>query len=216
MGRFLDFEGVDAVLFDCDGVLVDSEPASEWAWRGALRRYGVELGDFGSWVGTTDEAIAVRFAPESGVSPRELLEAASGLLEIRLEDEPLEVFADAADALRRVEAANLLTAVVSNSERWRLEAVLASAGMEGRFAVRVTSDDVDLPKPAPDMYLRASHLLGVNASRCLVIEDSPTGVAAAREAGMRVVAVDREVFDPPALEAATRIVRSLYDDPIRQ
>lgn len=216
MGRFLDFEGVDAVLFDCDGVLVDSEPASEWAWRGALRRYGVELGDFGSWVGTTDEAIAVRFAPESGVSPRELLEAAAQLLEIRLEEEPLEVFADADDALRRVETSSLLTAVVSNSERWRLEAVLASAGLGRRFAVSVTSDDVDLPKPAPDMYLRAGQLLGVEASRCLVIEDSPTGVAAARGAGMRVVAVDREMFEPPALEAATRIVRSLYDDPTRQ
>lgn len=214
MGRFLDFEGVDAVLFDCDGVLVDSEPASEWAWRGALRRYGLEMGDFEAWVGTTDEAIAVRFAPESGVSPRELLEAASRLLEIRLEEEPLKVFADAADALQRVESAGLLTAVVSNSERWRLEAVLTSAGLGGRFAVSVTSDDVARPKPDPDMYLRAGQLLGVETSRCLVIEDSPTGVAAARGAGMRVVAVDREMFAPPALDAATRIVRSLYDDPV--
>ncbi len=213
MGRFLDFEGVDAVLFDCDGVLVDSEPASEWAWRSTLRRYGLEMGEFGSWVGTTDEAIAVRFAPDSGVSPVRLLDEAASLLQTQLEEEPLGLFEDAADALDRAIGANLLKAVVSNSERWRLEVILSSAGLTGVFGVSVTSDDVPHPKPHPDMYLKAAALLGVEPPRCLVIEDSPTGVAAARAAGMRVVAVDRGVFDPPALEAATRVVSSLFDTP---
>lgn len=213
MGRFLDFEGVEAVLFDCDGVLVDSEQASEWAWRAALRRFGVDMGEFEPWVGTTDEAIAVRFAPESGVSPRRLLEVSATMLEIRLATEPVTVFDDAADALNRVKSANLLTAVVSNSEGWRLAAVLASAGLTDEFRIGVTSDDVARPKPEPDVYLRAAELLGVDTPRCLAIEDSPTGIASARAAGMRVVAVDRGVFEPGELDAATRLVSSLFDVP---
>lgn len=212
MGRFLGLEGVDAVVFDCDGVLVDSEPISEWAWRRALEGHGVDMGqDFSQWVGTTDEAIAVRFAPEAGVSPVRLADRAAALLVGRLGDETLPVFEDAMDALSAARAANLGLATATNSERWRFEAILASAGLADAFPVVVTSDEVAFPKPAPDIYLRAAALLEVEAPRCLVIEDSPTGVAAARAAGMRVVAIDRGVFDPILFAPATRTVTSLHE-----
>lgn len=209
MGRFLGFEGVDAVLFDCDGVLVDSEPISERAWRSALAEYGIDLGDFAPWVGTTDESIAVRYAADAGVSPAVLADRAAALLLEGLSEHPLEVFPDALKALDQVDGSTLASAVVTNSESWRLQAILASAGLEERFAVRVTADDVDHPKPAADIYLLASRLVDIDPSRCLVVEDSPTGVASARAAGMRVVAVDRGVFGASSLAAATRVVRSL-------
>lgn len=210
MARFLEFEGVDAVLFDCDGVLVDSEPISEWAWREALAGFGVDLGPFDGWVGTTDEAIAREYSDAAGTTAGELLSRAGDLLRSRLR-EGLEVFADAAEAVVNAHRADLATAVVSNSERWRLEALLTAAGLEDRFDVSVSSDDVSLPKPAPDMYLLAARLLGVPVSRCLVLEDSPLGVSAARAAGMRVVAVDRGMFSATELAAATRLVTSLAD-----
>ena len=200
------------MVFDCDGVLVDSEPISEWAWRRALEEQGVDMGhDFSQWVGTTDEAIGDRFAAEAGVSSVRLTDRAAALLVGRLGDETLPVFEDALDALAAARAANLGLATATNSERWRLEAILASAGLAGTFPVVVTSDDVALPKPAPDIYLRVAALLDVEAPRCLVIEDSPTGVAAARAAGMRVVAVDRGVFDPVLLASATRTVTNLQE-----
>lgn len=209
MGRFLDFEGVDAVLFDCDGVLVDSEPASEWAWRIALEEVGIELEDFSEWVGKTDQAIAIHYGREAGVSPTRLSGRAAELLVERLRLEGVEVFADARRALEEVSATGMARAVVSNSEAWRLDALLEAADMARYFPVRVSSNDVSRPKPSPDVYLRAAELLGVDPSRCLVVEDTPTGVAAAREAGMRVVAVDRGVFETGVLAAATRLVSGL-------
>lgn len=212
MGRFLGFEGVDAVIFDCDGVLVDSEPVSEWAWRHALEEHGVHMGqDFSQWVGTTDEAIAVRFAAEAGTSPLLLADRAAALLAGQLEEVSIGVFEDAREAVRRALAAGMGLAVATNSERWRLEAILGSAGLAEIFTVKVTSDDVASPKPAPDMFLLAAEVLGVGPSRCLVVEDSPTGVTAARTAGMRVVAVDRGVFDPVLFAPATRVVSSLSE-----
>lgn len=197
------------MLFDCDGVLVDSEPASEWAWRAALQEVGVELDDFSGWVGKTDQAIAVHFGRVASVSPTRLAGRAADLLAEHLETEGMAVFADARDSLDEAARAGIPIAVVSNSERRRLDALLAAAGIGHQFPIRVSSDDVPRPKPDPDVYLRAAEMLGVEPSRCLVVEDTPTGVAAARSAGMRVVAVDRKVFDPAALVAATRVVESI-------
>lgn len=212
MGRFLGLEGVDAVVFDCDGVLVDSEPYSEHAWREALAEHGVDLGDdFSQWVGTTDEAIAVRFSAEAGVSPTRLADRAAALLVEGFRDEPVPVFPDALEALDRVVATGMPVAVATNSERWRLEAILRSARLDRMFHFAVTADDVRSPKPEPDMYLLVASLLGVDPSRCVVVEDSPTGVAAARAAGMRVIAVDRGVFDPALLAPATRVVPDIHE-----
>ncbi|HEX2154567.1 MAG TPA: HAD family phosphatase [Acidimicrobiia bacterium] len=209
MARFLEFEGVDAVLFDCDGVLVDSEPVSEWAWRSTLEEVGLELGDFSDWVGKTDQALGVAFSAAAGVSASRLVDRAAEYLASRLADEPIALFEDAQQALDRALASDLEVAVVSNSEAWRLDALLTSAKIADRFRVKVSSDDVARPKPEPDVYLRAAELVGKAPSRCLVVEDSPTGVASARAAGMRVVAVSRGVFDPSDLAHATRVVESL-------
>lgn len=197
------------MLFDCDGVLVDSEPASEWAWRAALHEVGVEMDDFSEWIGRTDQEIAVHFGRVASVSPTRLAGRAADLLAEHLETEGLNVFPDARGALDEAARIGIPLAVVSNSERRRLDALLMAAGIGDLLPVRVSSDDVPRPKPEPDVYLRAAALLGVEPSRCLVVEDTPTGVAAARAAGMRVVAVDRKVFDPAALAAATRVVESI-------
>ena len=124
----------------------------------------------------------------------------------------MQPFEDALETLERAESVRMPVAVVSNSETWRLEALLRSSRLDTRFQVRVSSDDVARPKPDPDVYLRAAQLLGVPAARSLAIEDSPTGVAAARDAGMRVVAVDRGWFGRDSLAHATRVVDRLEVD----
>lgn len=197
------------MLFDCDGVLLDSEPLSEWAWRAALAEVGVELEDFSVWVGKTDQELALHFAAAADMSPSRLTSLMGEFLMQRLDEEGVEVFADAAVALDVAERSRLGMAVVSNSESWRLDAILSAGSIKDRFSVVVSSTDVSRPKPHPDMYLLAAQQLGAPPIRCLVIEDSPTGITAARAAGMRVVAVDRGVFPIDDLTHATKIVPSM-------
>ena len=101
--------------------------------------------------------------------------------------------------------------VASNSPRKWVESVLESAGLADRFEVVVTSEDVAEPKPAPDVYLRAAELLGSPASEAVALEDSPPGAAAARAAGMYVIAVP---YFPDLPLEADLVVDSLADDSV--
>jgi len=95
--------------------------------------------------------------------------------------------------LRRYEGVPM--AVASNAEPANVDMVLDGAGLRSRFRVVVDGQQVDRPKPFPDVYLRAATLLGVNPRKCIVFEDSPTGVEAGRSAGMRVVGVQTHSAD---------------------
>ncbi len=201
---------LQAVIFDCDGVLADSEWASAAAWTQALSRLGYSLAvdEFAPFVGTTDRDLAETFAGRLGTTPSLLLARAEEEMR-RVAADGLEAFADALRLLGRLNGYRV--AVASNSERWRLDCILASAGLGGRFPVSVASDEVEAPKPDPAVYLRAARLLSLSPVQCLVIEDSPTGIAAARGAGMEVVAVDRGHFARAALAGADRVLASLDD-----
>ena len=195
------------MIFDCDGVLVDSELASAMAWQAALARFGIHFDEdtFATFVGTTDRSLAVTYAAEVGAGVDEVLQAAED--EMRLvAARGLDPFPDAVALAERL---IVPVGVASNSDRWRLEAVLSAAGVRHLFDVTVAGDEIAEPKPAPDIYLRAAELLFMDPSDCLVIEDSPTGVAAARAAGMSVVAVRRGHFADELLTDADRIVDSL-------
>ena len=195
------------MIFDCDGVLVDSESASAAAWRAALARFGyhIDAVTFAGFVGTTDRALAVAFAAQVGAGVDEVLSAAEEEMRL-IAGQGLNAFAD---AVALVERLAVPIGVASNSDRWRLEVVLSAAGVRSLFDVTVAGDEVAEPKPAPDVYLRVATLLGINPGDCVVIEDSPTGVVAARAAGMSVVVVRRGHFADELLVAADRIVDSL-------
>lgn len=195
------------MIFDCDGVLVDSESASAAAWQAALARFGYHINaeTFEGFVGTTDRSLAISFAAEVGAEVDDVLNAAEE--EMRLvAGGGLDPFPD---AVALVERLDVPIGVASNSDRWRLEVVLSSAGVRHLFDVTVAGDEVGEPKPAPDIYLRAAALLGMDPVDCVVIEDSPTGVIAARAAGMTVVVVRRGHFADDFLIGADRIVDSL-------
>jgi HAD superfamily hydrolase (TIGR01509 family) len=198
---------VGAVIFDCDGVLADSEWASAAAWQRTLESYGFLLSaeEFARFIGTTDRDLAETFGPRLGIDAEVMLSNANDQLRAILSG-GLDAFDDAVDLLGRLDVP---VAVASNSDRWRLDAVLAAAGLSGRFKVSVGADEVGEPKPAPDVYLRAAELLAIDPAGCLVIEDSPTGIAAARKAGMGVIAVDRGHFPRELLAPADQIVASL-------
>lgn len=196
----------DAVIFDCDGVLVDSEPVSYAAWSATLAALGFVLTEeaFSGSVGGTEAMVAEAFAPMVAADPVALETDARYRFE-RLAGS-VRSFADAREAIERIESKGVPIGVATNGLRWRLDVLLAGAGLERLRPTSVTADEVQAPKPAPDLYVAAARLVEVDPERCVVVEDSPTGIAAAKAAGCKVVAVDRGMFPSQRLIAADVVV----------
>ena len=123
----------------------------------------------------------------------------------------LPVVPGAVEAVRRLDAAGYRLAVASSSNRELIDAVLRRLELTERFAVTVSSEEVERGKPAPDVYLETARRLGVAASRCAAIEDSASGIRAARAAGMHVVAYPNRHYPPSAdvLASADSVIAAL-------
>lgn len=182
-----------AVVFDCDGTLVDSERLSYRVWGELLREHGCELvaGDVEATRGRSFAWVHAYFAERGPLpDPDAFWTLHSGRL-FQLFETELEVFDDAVETARELKEHGVPIAIATGSRRDRLDATLRAASLEGLFDVTVAQDEVEHAKPAPDLFLRAAELLGVAPSDCVAVEDSPTGVESALAAGMRVVAVAR-------------------------
>ena len=182
-----------AVVFDCDGVLVDSEPHSRAAWMQVLGDLGhpatatdVEACTGLGFIPTHASLNAIEPLPPSGDVWPILLRALAGSF-----DGGLEVFADAVEMLDAVTEAGIAVAVASASPRQRLDLTLRVADLKDRFAVSVAGDEVAAPKPNPDVYLMTLELLGKSPGGTWAIEDTDAGATAALGAGMDVIAVVR-------------------------
>jgi HAD superfamily hydrolase (TIGR01509 family) len=203
---------VDAVVFDCDGTLADSEPLAWRSWEVVLARYGHALAeaDFAAMIG---RSYAQAHAGITGRIPSlpgpdalwaELAEILFELIETRLRP-----FDDAVSTVRLLADLGVPIAVASSSPRSRVDVTLRALGLAHLFPVTVAGDEVRDGKPAPDLFLAAADGLGVPAARCLAIEDSPAGVASAKAAGMRTIAVCRGETATPTLLGADAVVRRL-------
>ncbi|MFF4650175.1 HAD family hydrolase [Streptomyces sp. NPDC001380] len=179
-------EPIELVIFDCDGVLVDSE-------RIALRvqvSLGAELG----WPLTEDDVVS-RFIGRSSASIREQVAARLGqetaaLWWERFEElhrEAVDTALSPVDGLpEALDAITLPTCVASSGSHAKMRHTLGRTGLYERFAGRIHSaTEVARGKPAPDLFLHAARRMGVTPSACAVVEDSEPGVQAARAAGMR-------------------------------
>ena len=193
-------DGLAAVLFDMDGLLVDTEPLWLETETAVMARLGAPwtpqdqqalLG--GSMQRTVSYLLgkATRPVPPETVA-RWMLD---GMLD-RAADGRVVVRPGARELVAEVAAADLPSALVTSSERRFAEAVLAVTGMT--FPVTVCGEDVTATKPDPEPYLLAAKLLDADPARCVVLEDSPNGVASAAAAGCRVLAVPSLLPIPPA------------------
>jgi HAD superfamily hydrolase (TIGR01509 family) len=184
-----------AVIFDCDGTLVDSEPLARIAWERSLAPYGYAIDDaeYAGLIGLPYPKVHGFFADRipALAGPDPFWDAYSGAL-FELIDTALEPFDDALETVRELRARDVAVAVASSSPRARLNRTLERAGLADAFAVTVAGDEVARGKPAPDMFLAAAERLGIAPARCAVIEDSAPGVAAGLAAGMRTVGVARD------------------------
>ena len=199
----------DAVLFDMDGLLIDSEPLWLEAETAVMARLGAD------WT-TADQAQllggslkrTVRYLMGKAMRPASPELVAEWLMSgvadlVRERGVPLRP--GARELLAEVAAAGLPHALVTSSERRFMDAVLARTGL--RFDVLVCANDVSMTKPDPEPYLLAAKLLGADPARCVALEDSPNGVASAEAAGCQVIAVPSLVPIEPGPGRA--VVRSL-------
>ena len=208
---------IEAVIFDCDGTLVDSEPLARAAWERMLAPYGYAIGDeeYPGLVGLPYARVHGYFAeridglPDAGAFWEDYSAALFALI-----DGELVAFEDALEAVAALRERGVAVAVASSSPRARLDRTLRRAGLEGAFAVSVAGDEIEHGKPAPDMFLAVADRLGVAPAACAVIEDSAPGVAAGLAAGMRTVAIVRDGEDAARLADAHVVLRALGADAV--
>lgn len=184
-------ECVDAIVFDCDGLLLDTETCWSRAEAKLFARYGFPFGaqEKNLLIGRTLEAAGANMAEYFGIrgqGPRlvgELIPLVREELSAGVQPMP-----GAVDLLAAL-AGRIPLGIATNSPRDMLEAALGATDLSGYFAVSVAADEVLNPKPHPELYLTAFDRLGVRAADGMALEDSSTGVAAARGAGTYVVTV---------------------------
>jgi HAD superfamily hydrolase (TIGR01509 family) len=192
----------DAVIFDLDGVLLDSEQRWSEAKQQLVRTAG------GRWLEDAPTAMMGMSSPEWSAYMRDELgvprDAAAinsevvGLMEQGYARE-LPLLPGAREAVAAL-AQHWPLGLASSSNREIIDLVLELAGLDGAFAVTISSEEVARGKPAPDVYLEAGRRLGIAPDRCVAIEDSANGLRAADAAGMAVVAVPNPHY-PPGAEA---------------
>jgi HAD superfamily hydrolase (TIGR01509 family) len=203
----------DAVVFDLDGVLIDSDER----WNAAREALTRESG--GTWTAEAPRAMMGMSAPEWSRYLRDELgvpmtaEAINDEVVARMTAgyrDGLPLLPGAVEAVRAL-AARWPLGLASSANRPIIELVLDVAGLEGCFAATVSSEEVARGKPAPDVYVEAARRLGVDPRRCVAIEDSTNGLRSAHAAGMAVVAVPNGAFapDPDAVELAGAVVGSV-------
>jgi HAD superfamily hydrolase (TIGR01509 family) len=209
-------ERIEAVVFDMDGVLVDTEHlwdevrealTEEWGGRYTPEAQEAMMGmSSPEWSRYLHEVVGLREPPEviNAEVVRRMLE--------RYEMD-LPVVPGAVEAVRRLAGAGYRLAVASSSNRELIDAVLRRLELTSVFDVTVSSEEVARGKPAPDVYLETARCLGVLPGRCMAIEDSASGIRAAHAAGMRVIAYPNRHYPPAAdvLALADVVIESLSD-----
>lgn len=179
-------------IFDLDGVIVDSMPIHEKAWREYLRRTGIDADELiGKMHGRKNEEILRDFLGESTTDEEIFAHGArkEQLYREMMRDQLAECLVPGIRQFLSLSHSVVPLALASNAERANVDFVLDQTGLREYFPVALDSSRVGRPKPSPDIYLLAAHELGIAPHNCIVFEDSNVGVTAARQAGARVVGI---------------------------
>ncbi|KAA9151915.1 HAD family phosphatase [Amycolatopsis acidicola] len=208
---------MDAVVFDLDGVLVDSEQT----WDEVRR--AVVAGQGGRWTDEATRAMQGMSTPEWArylvgelgvpLTPEHVAEVVIDEMAKRYAGGP-PVLPGAEETVRAV-AERYPVAIASSSPPVLIKAFLEATNLTGVVRIAVSSEQVDAGKPAPDVYLKATELLGVQAKDCAAVEDTTNGLKAALAAGMSVYAVPNPHFppDPAVLEQVTAVLGDIGELP---
>ncbi|MGD9782671.1 MAG: HAD family hydrolase [Kiritimatiellia bacterium] len=205
---------IPSFIFDLDGVVVDSNALHVASWQEVARRHGFDcpdpehigkcglrtravIRDLLRWPVSAAEADRIGFEKES-------------LYREWIRRDGIRPIPGVVDFLAEAKRLDIACAVGSSAPRENVEACLQSLGLGPVFFATVSGADVQRGKPAPDIFLKAAHALGVAPRQCLVFEDAPAGIAAAHAAGMRAIAL-RTSHGREELAGADRIVADFTD-----
>ena len=200
------------VLFDMDGVLIDTEGLKARAHSQTIASFGGVLPPelYSTWMGRSQHEVQAGFTAAAGIEvPHQEYTATFTRIYGAMLEEGVRTAPGACDLLTDLRAHGCRLALVTSSLRWMLERVLLDLQLRPFFAAVVCADDVTREKPAPDAYRLALQLLGAGPERAVVVEDTAPGVAAGIAAGCRVIAVRHEYNGLVDLDAAVRVLPGL-------
>lgn len=207
-----------AILFDMDGVLVNSEPAITEASIRALAEFGVhaQWEDFHPFTGMGEDRFIGGVAEKHGVPFRLEMKRRTYEIYVDIVRDRIEVYPGTLPLLTKLREHALPAALASSADLVKVRANLDAAGIsESLFRAVICGDDVANKKPAPDIYLLAAERCGVEPARCVVVEDALSGIRAARAAGMRCVAVmtsfDRRRLLDEGADAVCEDIAGVWD-----
>ena len=188
--------GFSAVIFDMDGVLLDSEPLHYEAVRLILEEQGVEfpIEDYFRYLGTTLTSTWDDLCERYPIAMYfEQFEARYNADVLKQYQAGAPLIRGARELVEQLRNAGVPIAVASSSHREWVEAALTGAGLRDYFDQTTAGDEVSMGKPSPEIYLKAAQKLGFDPANCIAIEDAPAGVESAKAAGMSVVLVRSEL-----------------------
>jgi HAD superfamily hydrolase (TIGR01509 family) len=206
---------VSAVVFDMDGLMVDTEPLYQSAWQQAASEAGYELDDelYSRFVGRPTHACEAILQDEFGSSfPLDRFrERWPDLWQQQVQRVGIQLKPGLIELLDFVDSQQLPAAVATSSEKKYADITLLNAGVLDRFKVVITGDRVDRGKPAPDIYLEAARQLRMTPSECVAFEDSEAGIQAVQRAGMIGLLVPHWPASADAARAAFAVVGTLIE-----
>jgi HAD superfamily hydrolase (TIGR01509 family) len=206
---------IEAIIFDLDGVILETEELWDEVREGLARERG------GRWseraqadmmgMSSTEWSAYMHDVVGLKESPEEISAEVVGRM-LDSYEERLPLVDGAAEAVKRL-AANWPLGLASSSNRELIDRALDVSGLSALFRATVSSEEVARGKPAPDVYLEAARRLGVDPAHCGAVEDSASGIRSAHDAGMFVVAIPNRAFPPPedALELANGVLGSISE-----
>ena len=204
----------EAVLFDMDGVIIDSEPLHEAAFRATLATHGRELTESHYkryFLGKTDhDGLELYFQFMNEQVDVAKLADEKAVTYLHIASDQLEAYPGVISLIKEL-SAKVPLALVTGSLRIEVDTALSRLGISDCFSVIVSAGDVTTGKPNPEGYLKAAALLGVDAKDCVVVEDSASGVKAAKAAGADCIAVTN-THSVDELKDATIVVGRLNID----
>ena len=182
---------IKGIIFDFDGVLFDSEKLHREAWKRVFEKRNIFLIDDRSGVGRSDkeflEELKAKGTIPENLNIREIQDEKLAIL-VGLADKKVELFPGIQELLSSFKN-RYLFCVASNSDRKFILKILQNTDLLPYFKSILTVNDVQKPKPAPDIYILGAKRMGLKPEECVVIEDSPVGIEAAKNTGMKCIAI---------------------------
>lgn len=206
---------INAVIFDMDGVIVDSEPLHFKAEKITMEYYGNEISgeELSNYVGVANPEMWAELKKKYMLTATldEILEKQFSFKRNLFRSNKLKPIDGISELLQKLRSRGIRIALASSSSRELIELLLDKLGIKASFEVIVSGEEVKHSKPAPDIFLKAAGKLGIEPAYCLVIEDAKHGIKAAKLAGMYCIGFCNPNSGNQDLSLADAVVRSIYE-----